>query len=262
MRQCSEIIGCAYSTVGLYLHKYNIPVRSYEDWMCSQLRIQIDGKLKDILYGALLGDGSLVIQNRNDDSKSNARFGYASTSYQHVEYVTKKFMEYAIGGGITTNTSISNMTHKPYTTYIYQSHRSPDFTDEYYKWYINGIKHIPSDLILTPLMCKIWYLGDGSLSNHKNSSSQRIALATNCFEKNELEEIIIPQLSDFEAHLLHVGKTKSGMESYITVITSKINIKKFLSYIGPCPFEDYKHKWDIIEPFRNKKQETKDEKNN
>ena len=195
-------------------------------------------EMYEVLRGALLGDGCLNMNKKG----VNARFMYSSKSYQHVEYVTKWFSKYS-QHGIKYSTRYDKRTDKYYEKYSFFTRVSQTLTEEYHKWYYDGVKHIPNDLILTPLMCKIWYLGDGYLVMNSNAgTSQKLGLCTNCFSKEELENILLPQLSKFKPHLV-----KQGNEQYIISIGHKKYIKKFLEYIGECPFDDYSYKWNVIE---------------
>lgn len=49
----------------------------------------------------------------------------------------------------------------------------------------------------------------------------------------------------FHAKLYKAANLKNGEESYMIRIGKKNDIKKFLDYIGDCPFDDYKYKWNI-----------------
>jgi hypothetical protein len=217
--------------------KFQIPRRTPTENRSSKLVIDMTDEMYEILRGALLGDGALSI----GVNSVNARFVYSSKSYQHVEYVAKGFMDY---GRITEADRFDPRTKKYNHVCYFHSKVSKTFTDEYHKWYIDGVKHIPSDLLLTPLTCLIWYIGDGCLRNTK-TNSQRIILATNCFDKQEIETILLPQLKEFEASLEKVRD-----EQYVVRIGKKKNIKKFLAYIGSCPFSDYEYKWKVKENIR------------
>lgn len=117
------------------------------------------------------------------------------------------------------------------------------FTKEYYKWYMNGGKHIPENIILTPLCCMVWYLGDGCIC-HSNRS-EYIKLSTHCFSKEEQEKLLIPQLKKFEAKLM------KNKENQFFVYIPHRKEKDFLQYIGECPFTDYSYKWNVAE-YKNK----------
>lgn len=95
-------------------------------------------------------------------------------------------------------------------------------------------------------MCKIWYIGDGSLPTNMETNYQTLVLYTNCFRKDEIVDILIPQLSDFSPSLMKMGIKKNGEDAYAIRICGQ-NIKEFIDYIGECPFQDYNYKWDVKE---------------
>lgn len=195
---------------------------------------------KEVLYGALLGDGALI-KHKNG---INAQFTYLSKSRQHVEFIANYFKEYWSKEGIKDTSYIDNRTNKKYYRSKVRTYTNPSFTKEYYHWYINGKKHLPEDLILTPLTCLIWYIGDGGICH--SIRSEYIKLSTQCFSKEEQEKILIPQLKDFEATIMKADLGKNGEQQYFIYIPHRKE-KDFLNYIGNCPFEDYKYKWEIAE---------------
>lgn len=238
--KCAEILGISQSSVNYLMKKYNISARNNSEIHSSKTIISMTEDMYSILRGAILGDGSLKIEKNG----INASFSYTSKSYQHVYYVVKDFLKYGSGNGIINNDIYDERTDKSYHKYQFRTVASPTLTEEYYKWYINKIKHIPKELVLNSLMCKVWYLGDGCLRN-SHHNTQDIILCTNCFKKEEIEEILLPQLSSFNAELYKAADLKNGEESYTIRIGKKDDIKRFLDYIGDCPFDDYKYKWDI-----------------
>ena len=205
-----------------------------------EIESSLSDKQKDVLYGALLGDGCLIKHKHG----TNVVFSYLSKSRQHVEFVAGYFKEYWRGKDITDSSYFDNRTNKIYVNSRLRTYSYQTFTEEYMRWYQNGIKCIPEDLKLTPMVCLIWYIGDGCICNLNRTQS--IKLATQCFTKEEQERILIPQLQDFEAKLMRADISKSGEQQYFIYIPKR-NIKKFLEYIGPCPFSDYQYKWDYKE---------------
>ena len=117
---------------------------------------------------------------------------------------------------------------------------NPVFTEIYHNWYVNKIKIIPADLVLTPTICLLWYLGDGCLTN---SSGYSLFFATNCFSKTNLETQILSQMKKFEASLVSAGEFKEGGNQYRIYIPRR-HIKHFLDYIGDCPVHFYAYKWN------------------
>lgn len=195
---------------------------------------------KEVLYGALLGDGSLV-KHKNG---INAQFVYLSKSRQHVDFVAEYFKEYWSGEGIQDTSYIDSRTDKEYFRSQMRTYTNSGFTKEYYHWYVDGKKHLPEDLILTPLTCLIWYIGDGGICH--GSRTESIKLSTQCFSKEEQEKILIPQLKNFEATLMKADLNKEGEQQYFIYIPHRKE-KEFLSYIGNCPFSDYQYKWEVAE---------------
>ena len=189
-----------------------------------------------VLCGALLGDGSLIMHKHC----TNAIFQYSSKSRQHVEFVALNFSDFLTDKGVYDCSSFDKRTEKVYYRSVAKTHVHPLFTEMHKMWYKDGKKHIPEDLILTPLICLIWYIGDGAICNNKRT--QNIKLATQCFQKEELENILLPQLKNFEATLMKADVSKSGEQQY-SIYIPKRKIKEFLDYIGPCPFPDYEYKW-------------------
>lgn len=214
--------------------------------MAKQLvdKIELTEEQKQVLYGALLGDGSLILHK----NCKNAIFSYTSKSKQHVEYVSNSFKKYLSGENIKQYTYYDSRTNKEYSRYVMRTYTNKSFTDEHNKWYKNGIKTIPKNLKLTPLICKIWYIGDGGIC-HSNRS-EWIKLSTQCFSKEEQEEILLPQLSQFEAILMKADIGKNKQQQYYIYIPHRKE-KEFLNYIGECPFDDYLYKWEISE-YKNK----------
>jgi hypothetical protein len=188
---------------------------------------------KEVLDGAMLGDGCLYLHT----NAKNAQLVYTSKSRQHVEYVGEYFQQYWSGEGIKNSSYLDKRTNKIYYSSTVKTYTNESFTKEYNRWYSNGIKHLPNDLILTPLTCLIWYIGDGGIC-HTNRS-ENIKLSTHCFIKEEQEKILLPQLKQFEPHLCKADKE----EQYYIYIPHKKE-KEFLEYIGECPFSDYTYKWN------------------
>lgn len=194
----------------------------------------------EVLNGAMLGDGCLYLHKNG----INAQFIYQSKSKQHTEFVGNFFKQYWSGEGLKESSYFDERTKKEYFFTRIKTYTNISFTEQYNKWYINGIKHIPKDLILTPLTCLIWYIGDGGIC-HTNST-EFIKLSTQCFIKEEQEQILLPQLSNFEASLMKADIDKNGIRQYYIYIPHRKE-KDFLTYIGKCPFLDYQYKWEVRE---------------
>lgn len=197
---------------------------------------------KQICDGALLGDGCYIKPKKG----KNAVFSYTSKYYNAVNFIYNKVQSF--GGHIESNDIFDKRTNKTYHTNLYKSYSNELITQEYYRWYINGVKHIPKDLILTPLVCLIWYIGDGSLIQ---SHTSVIKIATQCFEKEEIENILLPQLKLFKAKIRISGYSKYTKKPQYAIYIPRKQISNFLNYIGECPLQEYQYKWNL-NPYINK----------
>ena len=188
-----------------------------------------------------------IIRHKNG---KNACFTYASEFINVSTYVANYLSSF--GGKVYERDILDHRTGKIYHQTQYKSYTNPLITKEYHRWYKHHIKHVPTDLKLTPLVCLIWYLGDGCLVHHNNSNQQHIKLATHCFTKEEQERVLIPQLQNFEAKLVKAGVKKSTNETQYAIIIPRRHIQNFLNYIGECPLIEYRYKWDYHEYIYNK----------
>lgn len=195
---------------------------------------------QQVLDGAMLGDGSLIIPKNG----VNAYLSYQSKSEQHVKYVISYFQEFLTGAGYYNGSYFDKRTEKEYYYTKAKTCALQIFTRQQKRWYKNKIKTLPQDLVLTPLICLIWYIGDGGLI--KANKSQYIKLSTQCFSKKEQEKVLLPQLKQFEATLIKADLNKQGEQQYFIYIPHR-KIKLFLNYIGSCPFPDYSYKWNYQE---------------
>lgn len=110
-----------------------------------------ENELKEIIFGSLLGDGSL---EKSLKSK-NARFKFSQTIkakdyFLQLYFIFKPFF--------TPNYSFANYnyldkrTGNSYTTLSFTTRALPLFTELYSQFYFNNIKLVPDSLILlTPL---------------------------------------------------------------------------------------------------------------
>lgn len=229
--------GVSVDTISANLKDYNIPSHKLSDFANKQ-KITLNDTQYNFLRGSLLGDGCLYMKKNG----INAQFIYTSKSLQHVTFVEKHFSDMLYKEDIKHISYFDKRTNKEYERYTFRTISDQVFTKEYHKWYKNGIKHIPYDLKLNPTICLMWYIGDGSISHNKKTCY--IKLSTNCFEKTEQENILLPQLSSFEAKLVKGDVGKNGKQQYFIYIPRR-KAQDFLNYIGNCPFTDYSYKWDL-----------------
>ena len=201
--------------------------------------ITLTKEQNSLLNGLLLSDGYII--NRDN------LFGITSSSLQFVEYVKSIFPnEIWSSTKIFKTEYFDKRINKTLTEYYIRSHNNL-FLSLKEKWYQNGKKIIPNDIIIDKECLLTWYLGDGCLQHHKNKkSTDGIKLCTNSFDKNDIEKVLIPQLLKYEAKIQYTDKKQP------VIIIPRRKCDLFLNDIGNCPFDDYKYKWNIF-PYKNKK---------
>lgn len=239
--EIEEITKVGHTTISKYLDILNIERMTVtERNLMRNKNILLTDIQNQVINGALLGDGTIAI---NKNNYLNGYFSYSSTSFQHVNYIYEYLKEYCING-----ISIVKIDGKN-DVYHFNTKKLGLFSDIWSKWYAKQDNkyykyYIPNDLKLTPLICLVWYIGDGGLRTrtiNRNYSSQTLSLATNNFKKECIEDILIPQLSSFDAYIESTVKK----DQYLTTIPRR-KIKDFLDYIGECPFDEYKYKWNVV----------------
>lgn len=202
-KKTAEYFNCSIDTVTRNLKEYNIQIHKNGSWT-QHHKMHLTNYQKEILIGALLGDGCLTLGKHS----VNPQFIYVSKSKQHVEFVCNNFMEYSYTEKIKYMSYFDKRTNKTYERYTFRTISDKELSELYKEWYSNGKKHIPKSLILTSTICLIWYIGDGCICNSNKDNSQYIKLSTHCFLKEEQEAILLPQLKQFNATLSKADKSK------------------------------------------------------
>lgn len=174
----------------------------------------------EIIDGEMLGDGNL----QRHGSDRVARLRWSLKSRQHVDLLVDEFSELLP----------TVRRRKDRDGWVMWTSGNATLTSQRERWYPEGEKRVPQDLVLTPLSVFHWYICDGSRA--KDGS---ITLCTEGFPGEDVERLIDLLVK------IGVGATKRkcdggvGPRIYIGVNESGA----FLDYIGHCRVPDYAHKW-------------------
>jgi hypothetical protein len=138
--------------------------------------------LKEILFGSILGDGSLELQTRS----KNARFIFTQ-GMKNQEYflsVYKNFEIFVEGNGRSCG-GLDKRTSKIYTTLNFKTKSDPLFTEFWNLFFLNDKKIVPTDLsLLTPIALAHWIMQDGSFGTSKG-----IYLCTDAFNPDDVRRL-------------------------------------------------------------------------
>jgi len=227
----AEICGVkSPNTIRHWLKEYSIKIRSISEAIhlkCGN-HCNLSQEAIEWINGELLGDGCLASQ-----SLCSAHFQYGSKYLEYIKHISDTLTSY----NINQLGNIRKYCNKEWGNYSY-SYSSSNYAELYpiYKqWYPEGKKIIPKDIELTPLTCRQWYIGDGSLDCQKKQKPC-IKLATCGFTISDVNWII--------KELTKLGFKAMRQKYNNTIRISTYSTKKFLDYIGNCPTKCYQYKFD------------------
>lgn len=227
-RTIQKICKVSNPTICKWLIKYSIPLRTISKGVHLSKANHCNLSIESIhwLYGELLGDGCLY-----KISSYSARFQYASKYKEYIQYVSNILKSF----GIKQSGKILKIKKCNSYYYQYKSYSYVELLPIYYNWYPNGKKIIPRDLILTPLICRQWYIGDGTLK-YLIRERPSIRLCTNGFMIDDVSWLV-RQLNN-----LGFKSTRQPADNIIHI--SVHSTKDFLNYMGECPVKCYQYKFE------------------
>jgi len=183
----------------------------------------------DFINGELLGDGCIL-----QFSKYTSNYLRSSKYKEYCEWLILEFNKFGIETGKIYKRKHA-LKDKIYFSYSFMTRPYEKLLEFRNIWYLNGKKMVPKDIELTPLTCRQWYIGDGSLHQKK----KYIRLAVYGYSFNDID-LLVRKLKD-------INITSHYLDSKEIIIGRKDSIK-FLKYIGKCPEEInniYNYKWNF-----------------
>ena len=228
LRQIGDELGIDPETVRRWMKKFQIPIRDSAGMRVNHIRLS--KKATDFIWGELLGDGSIFMH-----SNVSAYISYGSQYRGYLEWLSKILSSF----GIEQQSKITSHKSRGTISFHYCSKSYRELAEIRKLWYPDGKKHVPTDLKLTPIMMRQWYIGDGSLETGPKRSNG-ISFATHCFNRDELA-FLADQLSSFNLPI-------SLPASRNIIRIGARGVERFLDLIGPCPKEIepwYGYKWAI-----------------
>lgn len=117
------------------------------------------------------------------------------------------------------------------------------------RWYPNGVKIIPKDLVLTSNTMKYWFIDDGTSSKRKGT----MGLAVCCFTDDDCK-MLVSKIKDFigeeniSGNVIRVKYfySKSQSRYYASLYINRKDATFMLDKIGPCPVKCYEYKWNNV----------------
>lgn len=228
-RAISRRLGVSIPVIESYVINFGVP--RHNSRRLGFPKVSFD---KEWFDGWLLGDGSLGMGGNS----LNAHAGHSSAYKEYCEYVASNWRR----GGFTHCSVSEELQEAGNISYHVLSHVHPVLTDQYCRWYPEGEKRVPSDVNLTSVVLREWYLGDGLLQG----TYPKFALG-NVMEQEV--DFLLGKLRD----IFGSGVTKQyrppnkyggieRKEQWILNIGAEA-MAYFFHYIGPCTLPCYKYRW-------------------
>jgi len=213
-------IGCSDVTVRLKLHEFGIPIRDKHHRLRGNDLI-VNDVLLEYLDGSLLGDGCLAAK-----TPVSARYQIGQKHLSYLLWVSRCLSE----KGVQQAGKIRRYTSSWGSWYAYASKAYRGLRVEYDRWYPGGIKHVPSDVRLTPLSARTWFLEDGNLSPDKRrDNANTVTLCTECFTDAGIQVLLLGLQKRLETERVYVNGRRR------IAFSSAQAIKAFFNYILPVP---------------------------
>lgn len=182
--------------------------------------------MSELLDGLMLGDGCISLQKK-------AVNAYFRQTCKHKEYLIH-LQELLEMESIPFGKSLY-WRGEELNSWLLTSRVNLVLTSEHRRWYPDGTKIVPENLVLTPFVVKHWFIGDGSLIQ-AHDYFMGIKLATHCFTLEERWHLV--------SLLKEQGITSCRTNNTGELLINKGSSQDFFNYIGECPVECYSYKWN------------------
>lgn len=185
----------------------------------------------NFINGLLLGDGSIVYSDKNKARNPRLTLSRKEEDKDYLFWQFEVFKEfYRTEPKFKSN--FDKRTNKEYKQYYLQT-KSGKIFDTYHKmWYTNGIKIIPKNLKITPLLLLIWFLDDGCIVN-SSKNGLTLKLSTDGFIKSDVL-FIANLLSLYFNDTFNVYKNGNGFIIKVATLPTIKFIKEIIPIYPKC----------------------------
>lgn len=201
----------------------------------------LSSEQEQVLIGGLLGD-FYIYQNKNHKN-AGISCGRSSKDKEYAQYQADMFETFC-NNRLEDIFTCDKRTGKTYHRVWFRTRVAEVFTPYRKKWYPDGKKIVPRDLILTPLICAIWFCDDGTVVlNKKKNKVHSMSLATDGFKKEDVE-FLFSLLKDTIGNGFVVQQKRYKGKSAFYIRLQKEAMVSFIKYIDPVFPNSMKRKSD------------------
>jgi hypothetical protein len=185
-----------------------------------------------VLSGLLLGDGNLGIVS------NNARYQMDQSQQNCMDWLQLIASSFRIA-----RIPVSDGFPKPwllkshgeqYTGYLLLTRSCKALSDEYYRWYKNGIKIVPKDLVVDPVCLANWFMSDGG-SRKNGISDITVALSTCSFSTPDID-FLVQKLNKLDIY------PSESRKDHVIRIYERHSVNKFMDTVSPYMVDSMKYK--------------------
>ena len=200
----------------------------------------MEGFLKEVLIGNILGDAHMRKFNISEGAKGNVRVRFLQSKGQSdfIFHLYDLFKDYCASPPKENSSLIKESGNIRYNV-SFATRNLPCFNELYSLFYNNRVKVVPQNIeeLLTPVVLAYWIMGDGSWSGYG------LRLHTNNFTKDEviLLKNSINNKFNFNSSINVVNLEKG---QYIIYIPSQ-NITQLRSLVLPYMLTSFHKKLGI-----------------
>lgn len=241
VKTAADELGCNEKTVRRWMAKYDIKTRPMSEnaWLRQAAHEKVSDLGKEIIEGELLGDGCL-----SSRSNYSAFYQHTSSKRDYLEWLRDTLIK----EGLRFTKRIAKSQTPLGETYHLKSRSFTDLKALHRRWYADGVKIVPADIVLTPAMALHWFLGDGSTHKvAKDTHNSILELDTHGFTSADLD-ILCEQLSGFNAYYRN-GNVGDDPDKGRAIFIPAPDAPRFLEWIGDCPVEVYTYKWNLSRTY-------------
>ena len=151
-----------------------------------QMGLHLSPEARQVVYGCLLGDGTLRDHHKYGGN-SHLCATHKASHWEYVEWLCKQLGPF-YSGTTKRQPAYSEIVHKCEPSYMLRSIYHPDFSELRDRFYPEGKKIVPDGLLeeLNPLAIAVWFMDDSCF----NKKIKRIQLSTEGFLLNDQQKII------------------------------------------------------------------------
>lgn len=237
-QDAADTLGCHLTTVKRAIKRFGIKYKKKTGSNYKLLRSWPDEftpEQNEILIGSMLGDGTIV------DRSPHFRMKQARVFREYVVWFHQAFRVYMTD---LIHDSTGMCRGKVIESSMAITRTAPRFVTLRQKWYPEGIKVVPRDIRLTPLMCAHWHVQDG-----QNRQGKREAiLNTNSFTKDDVE-FLVERLRVDVGIKSHSRRKESNKDQWIIFMGNRFGDEgyfQFLDLVRPhIPWECFQYKANI-----------------